>query len=90
MREENNAFIFLPNAMSFFMNLHYTPPPNQRIGYKKIGTGDIWAAITRRTIMIKRRMTGIIQILFDLVRRVRSCFIELNIMHIVANIPCFT
>jgi len=41
-----------------------------KIGYKNIGTGDICALIIRRATIMRRRSTGIIHILFDLVRRI--------------------
>ena len=44
-----------------------------------MGTGDIWALITRSAIIMRNKIMGIIQILFDLVRRINSCLIELNI-----------
>ena len=46
------------------------------IGYKNTGTGDAWATMIRSAMIIRRRIMGIIQILFDLVRRIVSCLMD--------------
>jgi len=41
-----------------------------------MGTGEIWALIIKRAIIIKNNKIGINQILFDLETNINSCLID--------------